>query len=234
MKPSLQKRESALKWSSFTRIKKLWIKVSAIVLPILILIELILPVPFNVKLLVILFTLVFFGILIGLAFGIMSAIVKGISKGVETYEPVLENRVDFHTLCQEALKISENSPWLVEPHEAEGWIDVTWKWKDSVDLNGLGVDKNEELFYKMFKVYSDYTYEDLDMVISKNAMLSLLNGGMSVNFYIGHVQNKQYRINIGIDSERGAGIHTYAFDTLQLTNYMHKWFAAHGYKYRGM
>ena len=106
MKPSLQKRESALKWSSFTRIKKLWIKVSAIVLPILILIELILPVPFNVKLLVILFTLVFFGILIGLAFGIMSAIVKGISKGVETYEPVLENRVDFHTLCQEAVNYS--------------------------------------------------------------------------------------------------------------------------------
>jgi len=233
MQPSRRIREKSLKWASYKHIKKLWLKIMCVIVPFVVLLEVIVSIPIKIKILVILATVAFFAGLLGMAFGIISAVTKATTKGIKKYEPVIENRISFHELCQEAVKLGEKTPWKIEPHEAEGWIDVTWKWKDSVDLYGVGVNKNEELFYKLFRVYDDYTYEDIDMLISKNAMMSLQNAGLPINMYIGHVKNKQFRVNVGIDSEEGAGIHEYTFDTVQLTNYMHKWFAEHGYAYRG-
>ena len=54
---------------------------------------------------------------------LVKIVTKHMGKGIILKEPIIENRVDFHELCNQALMINnENNPWLVEVHEDEGWI----------------------------------------------------------------------------------------------------------------
>ena len=215
-------------------IKKAWAYTMSGIAVLMLLIILITPMDSRTKTIMLLATIGFLILLGGMAFLITKLVVKVMQKGIIIPEPIETNRISFHELYSEALKINDSDlPWFVEPHEEEGWIDVTWKWKDSQDLQGLqGINKNEEVFYKLFKVYDDYTYEDLDMVTSKNYILSS-SPALSSEFAIGHTKQKQYRAVIGND-ESGFGIHQYTIDTNELTNFMHSWFAQHGYRYRGL
>ena len=233
MYPSEKKRNAALKISSYELIKKIWIIAIIALTVILVPIGLVLPIEPNEKLIFIISVVVFMAFLAGMAFLIMSLVKKLLVKGIEYYEPNIRNRIPFHELCREAMKLNDETIWLVEPHENEGWIDVTWKWKNSVDVSGFGINKNEEIFYKLIKIYDDYTYEDLDMITSKNAMLSIAGGGFSKQFAIGHIQDREYRITIGSD-DSGMGVHEYSINTKDLTNFMHKWLAERGYQYRGL
>lgn len=233
MYPSEKKRNFALKWSSYGFAKKLWIILLLAFVVILIPLAFVLPLLPEERLVFILAVLAFSAFLGTMAFLIMHLVKKFLMKGVEEYEPIIENRIPFDELCQEVQKLNAETEWLVEPHESEGWIDVTWKWKDSVDLIGRGINKNEEVFYKLIKFYDDYTYEDLDMITSKNAVLSGAGGGFAKQYAIGHAQTKEYRVAIGSD-ESGVGAHEYSINTVDLTNFMHKWLAEHGYAYRGL
>lgn len=233
MYPSEEKRNSALKWSSYKFAKKLWIILMVVLVPLSFLLPILLPLLPQEKLIFAAAVAAFWLFLGGMAFGIMAIIKKVLMNGLEEYEPIVENRVSIKTLCEEAMRLNEETSWQVEPHVNEGWIDVTWKWKDSIDAARLGAMKDEEIYYKLIKLYDDYTYDDLDMLTSKKAMLGLGGGAFSKGFSIGHIQSKQYNVSLGMrDGE--AGVHQYTLDTTELTNYMHRWLAEHGYAYRGM
>ena len=121
-----------------------------------------------------------------------------------------------------------------EIHPDEGWIDVTWKWKESIDINSSSASQNEEVFYKLFRIHDDFTYEDLDYTTSKTSALYPGGAGISKGFFLGRAKKKVYMANIGHNAAEGPGACQYMIDTDELANFMHQWFADRGYRYRGI
>ena len=119
-------------------IKKAWAYTMSGIAVLMLLIILITPMDSRTKTIMLLATIGFLILLGGMAFLITKLIVKVMQKGVIIPEPIETNRISFHELCSEALKINDSDlPWLVEPHEEEGWIDVTWKWKTVRTFRGF-------------------------------------------------------------------------------------------------
>lgn len=160
---------------------------------------------------------------------------KEVMKGIVLPEPKIENRISFHELCEACKEINEaDNPYVAEPHEDEGWIDITWNWKDSIDFYNSKINKNKEVFYTCYKIYDDYTYETLDIQKSSYFMISKKGLGGSYSINIGHLAHTEYIINVSSNKENGLGIHEYKLKTVDMTNYMHAWLAEHGYRYRGL
>lgn len=157
---------------------------------------------------------------------------KGLQHNIVIHEPNNE-KVDFHTLCQKCSEINnDDNLYIAEAHEAEGWIDITWCWKDSMDLEASGINKNTQIFYKLFKVYSDGTYTDLDMMTTTDVMLGLSGISLWRSTHLGHIGAKKFEITLSKPKDGNFGLNEYTLNTTEMTNYMHKWFAKHGYKYR--
>lgn len=233
MYPSEKRRNMALRWSSYKFAQRMWIIMLIAFLLLTTCIAIFVPRLPEERFIFIAASFAFCLFLGLMAFGILALTKILLTKGIEEYEPVSGLQISIDALCEEALLLNEETDWQVEAHKDEGWIDVTWKWKDSVDLFGAGVRKNQEIFYKLIKLYDDYTYEDLDMIISTNAMLGLGGTGFSKSFAMGHIQNKRFEMTLGRDAD-GTGLHEYSLNTVELTNFMHKWLAEHGYAYRGL
>lgn len=170
-------------------------------------------------------------------FGFIPLVTKIIMSGKKFPIPKTENRVSFHELCSLCNEINNaDNPYVAEPHENEGWIDITWNWKDSIDMGILSVDKNKELYYMLFKFYDDYTYDYLDMQVSSDFMLSAGKAPIKLSSHaqIGHLSNMQYQAALSKPAGGEIGIHEYRLNTNDMANYMFAWLAEHGYKYRGL
>lgn len=162
----------------------------------------------------------------------IGAVAKVLQRDIIIPEPNNE-KVDFHTLCQKCSEINnDDNPYVAEAYEDEGWIDVTWRWKDSVDLESSGINKNTQIFYKLFKVYPDGTYTDLDMTTTTGVMLGVRGINLWISTYLGHIGTKKFEITLSKPKDSNFGLNEYTLDTTEMTNYMHKWFAKYGYKYR--
>lgn len=173
----------------------------------------------------------------GITFIIVAPICTGlVAKGLQHNIVIPESnneKIDFHSLCQKCSEINaDDNPYIAEAHESEGWIDVTWRWKDSVDLGASGIDKNTQIFYKLFKVYPDGTYTDIDMTTTTDVMLGLSGIGLWKTTYLGHIGAKKFEITLSKPKDDNVGLHEYTLDTTEMTNYMHEWFTKHGYKYK--
>ena len=175
---------------------------------------------------------------VSLSFFIISAAANKVSDGIVLCEPVIENRISKKELFREAEKINGmNTPWMVDVYEQEGWIDVTWRWKDSIDYElSCGRDplnRNREVFYKFFKVYDDYTYDDVDMVTTINYSAGAYSLSVGAAMYVGKIRIKAAVFALGTNKDNGTGFHEYSVDSDELANFMHRWFSEHGYRYRG-
>ena len=236
MKPSEKTRNIALFVSSYRYIKMMWIGVAIIVTVFAIPFMIFMGNGFDSTATEILFTVGAVILFDAFLFGIAFVIIRGVHKTVEknlVYPPAnTQNRLNLHDLCEEALAINDkNTPLFVETHEAEGWIDVTWRWKDSIDFN-RGVEKNVEVFYKFFKINDDFTYQEVDMITSSSVLLSPVGLRVGKNMHIGRLRNREFQITVGIDSADGPGVHRYSMNSDTLANFMHKWLADRGYRYR--
>ena len=234
MKPSNKLRLKALRFSSPNYMKKVWLLLSCILFPVLAVVFLMIPLPGKVKAMMIIDLAVFMTLLTVAAFLIIGKVSKMLISGLKIPEQVSQNRLSRDQLMQDALNIGAGVPWTAEIHPDEGWIDVTWKWKESIDINSSSASQNEEVFYKLFRIHDDFTYEDLDYTTSKTSALYPGGAGMSKGFFLGRVKKKVYRTNISHNAAEGPSARQYMIDTDELANFMHQWFADRGYRYRGV
>lgn len=147
---------------------------------------------------------------------------------------VSDEKISKNELFEKVKEIDNSQiPWDFEIHENEGWIDVTWKWKDYANFETGAVKKNKAVFYKFYKIHDDYTYEELDMLT--NLVFGAGNKGfnLSYNMQLGHLQYMAYNIPLVSVDENGVEVlKENRINTIDLTNYMHKFFADNGYTFR--
>ncbi|SFQ50306.1 hypothetical protein SAMN02910358_02508 [Lachnospiraceae bacterium XBB1006] len=150
-------------------------------------------------------------------------------KNMETY-PVNPNPMSYHALFSDALLLPEYSPYVCAIHEKEGWIDVTWKWRDSTDFRGLGVSQKKYVYSKLFRVYENHTYRELDLLSEVSGNLTALSYFKSLK--LGHISQFSWNASFGVDNQTGhTGVNTFQMNSSNMTNYMHKWFADRGYRF---
>lgn len=162
-------------------------------------------------------------------------VVKGMTKNV-VLPQVNDIKTEKEKLFEIVEKLNEdkNLPWQFEVHKQESWIDVTWKWKDYASLETGGIKKNRKVFYKFYKIHDNFTYEELDMNTSLMFGVGGSGFGLSYNMQVGHQQYMAFSIPfVSYDSNNGTQIlKERSINTLELTNYMHKFFAENGYTFK--
>ena len=151
---------------------------------------------------------------------------KALKKKLEVYE-VNRIKTPVNELFQRAAAQMVTDPVREKAEFFGNWIDYTLTYEYVVATN-LG--KRKLVFKKMFLVQPDFTVRELDGFIESQVGVSMTNiaGGYKENY--GHFYKKGvYRIP-GFDPMTGqAGILSYNFDTAQITNRLHKFFADNGY-----
>ncbi len=173
------------------------------------------------------------------AFGCLYAIIgfvlipiafKSIHKGEITY-PVSMERMSKEQLFADITSIDDKYSVKVN----DNWIDVTWNWQNSTLFGNLSISKRQDIFMKLFRINDDGTFNELDCDINYELYAGLKEFRLiyEKEMHVGRSRHKAFQIGFGTDGnnpQNGFGIQKFELDTLDLTNYMHKWFADRGYR----
>ena len=178
------------------------------------------------------FSIIFFGIIfILIGFVFVPLVVNKMILGGEEKYPISPNRLTKNELLADISSIDDKYAATIN----DDWIDVTWNWKNTKYFNGQGISKEQSIFMKLYRIKNNGTYDELDCEMSYEAYLELLQmrGGMHYHCFVGRTAHKIIEIVIGKDKnapEKGVGVQKFELNTLDITNYMHKWFADRGYR----
>lgn len=151
---------------------------------------------------------------------------KGIHKGEINY-PITNIMYPKSRIIQEALTTID--PSLLVAVNGD-WIDVTYNYMQSTHIEDIGLEFSKAVYTKMYRLNDDYTFSELDLLHTTSASNT---GFVGVNYRnhikIGRIKHCSFNVTLDL-SKDGIEPKVYTFNTLELTNYMHKWFADRGYK----
>lgn len=238
MFPSEKKRNSLLRWATNTRIPKTCFSIAGVIFLIVGLISIIeafndpvyrfgLIYPLDSPKIIFGGACLFFGLFFGFfGFVFFTLIEKGIHKGEINY-PITNIMYPKSRILQEALTTID--PSLLVAVNGD-WIDVTYNYMQSTHIEDIGLEFSKSAYTKMYRLNDDYTFSELDLLHTTSASnTGFVGASYNNHIKIGRIKHCSFNVTLNL-SKDGIEPKVYTFNTLELTNYMHKWFADRGYK----
>lgn len=151
---------------------------------------------------------------------------KGIHKGEINY-PITNIMYPKSRILQEALTTID--PSLLVAVNGD-WIDVTYNYMQSTHIEDIGLEFSKSVYTKMYRLNDDYTFSELDLLHTTSASnTGFVGASYNNHIKIGRIKHCSFNVTLDLTKD-GIEPKVYTFNTLELTNYMHKWFADRGYK----